>query len=88
MHSRKLIYVEMAYTFLNSTCSKCKGIWVFLSSYDFMQYYCIIFFISKLCATDLMIYSKSTLTSSFTHDLTVYQRNHTKKKKSFFFPKV
>lgn len=86
MHSRKLIYVEIAYTFLNNTCSKCKGMRVFLSSNDVMQYYCIIFFISKLCATDLMIYSNSTLTSSFTHDLTVDQRNHTKKK--YFFPKV
>lgn len=47
-----------------------------LSNY-FMQYYCIILLINKLCATDLMIYSNSTLTSSFTHALRVYQTNHT-----------
>lgn len=47
-------------------------------SNDLMQHYCIILLISKLCATDLMMYSNSTLTSSLIHCLRVYQTNHTK----------
>lgn len=54
-------------------------------SNDFMQYYCIILLISKLCGTDLMIYNNSTLTSSFTHDLRVYQTNHIKFPGFLFF---
>lgn len=49
---------------------------LFLSNNYFMQNYCIIFFISNLCAMDFMIYSNSTLTFQFTHDLMVYQANH------------